>query len=111
MKNSIKRILQKILGFNNYLFIFSLFTIIKLKWDKNEKDFIHFMKLIKGEGIILDIGANIGIMSTHLSRKFKNDEIIAFEPMPENIRTLERIKKILKQIEFWRNESKLRNYR
>lgn len=96
MKHLAKKILQKILGFNTYLFIFSIFTIFRLKYDKKEKDFFHLYQLIKGKGYILDIGANIGIMTTHLARKFPENKIISFEPIPENIKTLQKIIKIFK---------------
>jgi FkbM family methyltransferase len=91
MKTSIKYILQHLLGFKNYLFVFSLFTIYRLKWDKNEKDFLLFLGLIPDGGIVLDIGANIGIMTTHLARKLKRTVIYAYEPIPQNLETLKRI--------------------
>lgn len=49
------------------------------------------MKQLKDEGTILDIGANIGIMSYHLSKQFPKSKIVAFEPMPDNLAVLERI--------------------
>ncbi len=91
MKALIKKTLQRILGFDNYLYIFSLFTIYTLKWNKNEKDFLFFLKLIPNEGIVLDIGANIGIMTAHLCRKLENVTVYAFEPMPNNLKALQRI--------------------
>ena len=91
MKALIKKTLQRILGFDNYLYIFSLFTIYTLKWNKNEKDFLFFLKLIPNDGIVLDIGANIGIMTAHLCRKLKNVTVYAFEPMPNNLKALQRI--------------------
>jgi len=91
MKALIKKILQRILGFDNYLYIFSLFTIYTLKWNKNEKDFLFFLKLIPNEGIVLDIGANIGIMTAHLCRKLDKVTVFAFEPMPNNLKALQRI--------------------
>lgn len=91
MKSFIKLILQKILGFDTYLFIFSRFIINRLEKDKNEKDFIFFLNMIPDNGIILDIGANIGIMTVHLARKFKNTHVYAFEPIPQNIRILHKI--------------------
>lgn len=42
MKNFTKYILQKLLGFRNYLFVFCLFKIKTLHSDKNEKDFLYF---------------------------------------------------------------------
>jgi FkbM family methyltransferase len=91
MKTAVKYILQRILGFKNYLFIFSLFTIYRLKRDKNEKDFLLFLNLIPDGGMVLDIGANIGIMTTHLARKLKRSVIYAYEPIPHNLETLNRI--------------------
>jgi FkbM family methyltransferase len=91
MKTAAKYILQHLLGFRNYLFLFSVFTIYRLKWDKNEKDFLWFLSLIPDGGIVLDIGANIGIMTTHLARKLQRSVIFAYEPIPQNLETLKRI--------------------
>jgi FkbM family methyltransferase len=90
MKNTAKFILHKLLGFKNYLFVFSLFKIYTLKRDKNEKDFFQFLKLIPEGTLILDIGANIGIMSVHLAG-IKNSQVFGFEPMPNNISAFKRI--------------------
>lgn len=93
MKNTIKLILQKLLGYQRYLFVFSKFKIRTLKSDKKEGDFFLFMDEIKEDGLILDIGANIGIMTYHLSKNFPNQKVISVEPMPDNL-------KVLKQIVF-----------
>jgi len=69
-----------------------LFKIRTLKSDSNEKDFFHFLSLLKdGEGSILDVGANIGIMTAHLGQNFPSTTIHVFEPMPINILILKRI--------------------
>ena len=92
MKNTIKYILQKVLGFQFYLYVFSLFKIRTLHSDSNERDFFHFLSLLKdGEGSVLDIGANIGIMTVHLGQKLPHSVIHAFEPMPTNVSVLKRI--------------------
>jgi len=92
VKNTVKFILQKVLGFQFYLYVFSLFKIRTLKSDSNEKDFFHFLSLLKdGEGSILDVGANIGIMTAHLGQNFPSTTIHVFEPMPINILILKRI--------------------
>lgn len=91
MKSRIKYILHSILGFKNYLFVFSLFKIWTLKRDKNEKDFFHFLHLIPENTAILDIGANIGIMTFHLARSVKKSIVYSFEPMPQNIVAFKRI--------------------
>lgn len=91
MKTAVKYILQKILGFRNYLYLFSLFTIWKLKWDKHEKDFIHFLHLLPDDGIVLDIGANIGVMSYYLAKHYPDRKVLAFEPIPYNFNNLKKI--------------------
>jgi len=96
MKSRVINILHKLLGFDNYLFWFSVFTIHTLRWNRNEGDFLFFLKMIPNQGTVLDIGANIGIMTVWLSRKLKNASIIAFEPMPQNIIALKRIMRFYK---------------
>lgn len=93
MKTFFKYILQKSLGLKTYLYVFARFVIVKIRWDKNEKDFFHFMKLISDEGIILDLGANIGVTSYHLAKNFPKSSIFSFEPLTINMNTLKRIKK------------------
>jgi FkbM family methyltransferase len=90
MKNGAKYILHKLLGFKNYLFVFSLFKIYTLKRDKNEKDFFQFLDLIPENTTVLDIGANIGIMTVHLAR-IKGADVFCFEPMPNNILAFKRV--------------------
>lgn len=91
MKNKAKYILHKLLGFRNYLFVFSLYKIRTLKKDKNEKDFFVFLNLIPENTIVLDIGANIGIMTVHLAIAIKGVTVYSFEPMPNNINAFNRI--------------------
>jgi FkbM family methyltransferase len=91
MKSFLQRVLQAILGFETYLFVFSLFKIKTLKWDMAEKDFFFFKNLIPSDGLVLDLGANIGIMSYHLSKHLLGGQVIAFEPIPWNVKTLNRI--------------------
>lgn len=91
MKNTIKYILQKLLGYEKYLFVFSKYKIKTLKKDKKEGDFFLFLEEINGAGDVLDIGANIGIMTYHLSKKFPNNTIYAIEPMPNNLKVLNKI--------------------
>ncbi len=91
MKARIQYILQRILGLDTYLFLFSWFKIKTLKSDRYERDFFKFLDLIEPGSTVLDIGANIGIMSYHLCQ-IDDAEVLAFEPIPRNVKTLERIK-------------------
>jgi FkbM family methyltransferase len=102
MKSKIKHLLQRALGFQTYLYLFANYIIYTLPFNKREGDFLVFLKMIKEDGIILDIGANIGIMTYHLSKKKPSSHIIAFEPAPENLQVLEKIicKKKLNNVEI-----------
>ncbi|WP_372935536.1 FkbM family methyltransferase, partial [Mariniphaga sediminis] len=93
MKTFTKYILQKILGFKTYLYIFSLFVIVKIRWDKKERDFFHFLSLLPAGGNVLDLGANIGVTSYHLSRALPESTIFSFEPLQVNMDILRRVKK------------------
>jgi FkbM family methyltransferase len=110
MKALIKKVLQFVLGFQNYLFVFSLFIIYTLKWNKREGDFLHLLKLLPDKGIILDIGANIGMMTVHLAKAFPNARIFAYEPIPHNIKTLKRIISFFRLKNVVVFESALGNY-
>jgi FkbM family methyltransferase len=54
----------------------------------------RIMKLVEGikidNGIILNIGANIGFYSVHLANSFAHNEIISVEPNPEAYGTLKK---------------------
>src|SRR5437764_6126474 len=91
IENFIKRLLQRVFGFKDYLFIFSIFTINRLKWGAIEKEFLEFMKLVPDDGVILDLGANIGIMTTHIASRRRKAMVYSFEPIAENLITLKRI--------------------
>jgi FkbM family methyltransferase len=93
MKIFLIRTLQRLLGFERYLYVFSRYVVTTLQWNLKEKDFLYFVNLLKDNGIVLDVGANIGAMTTHLSRRLKNSKIFSFEPVPFNISTLKKIVK------------------
>ncbi len=69
-----------------------MFKIKTLRSDSKEKDFFHFLALMKdGKGDVLDIGANIGIMTVHLAQHLPHSTIHAFEPMPSNLEVLKKV--------------------
>jgi len=96
MKTLIKLILQKVLGFKNYLFIFSVYILSTLKHNRKEGDFLHFLSLLPDSSTLLDIGANIGVMTVHMARRLPASRICAFEPVPENLSNLNRLVKLFK---------------
>jgi FkbM family methyltransferase len=96
LKSTIKRTLQSILGFDNFLFYFSRLTIKRLYQNKHEEEFVHFLSLLPTDGALLDIGANIGIMTVPLANRATNGHVFSFEPMPNNLKALKRIVKYYK---------------
>lgn len=110
MKTLIKLILQKLLGFKNYLFLFSLYITATLKYNKKESDFLHFLSLLPDHSIVLDIGANIGVMSTHIARKLPGSQVFSFEPVPDNLNALHRLLKFFKLTNVRVFEMALGNY-
>ena len=91
LKNWTQIFLQKILGFQNYLFMFAAFSIYRIRKTRYDEEFLHFVNMIPDDGLVLDIGANIGITTIPLSKKLPNSQIAAIEPIPHNVRTLKKI--------------------
>lgn len=85
MKNAIKAILQGILGYRRYLRVFAWFKVKTLHSDNRERDFFAFLALLPSDGIVLDIGANLGFITAHLAQKVNKGSVVAFEPMPDNL--------------------------
>lgn len=91
IKDILRGLGQKLLGFDNYLFVFSLFNITRMQAGGYEKAFCFFADMISGDGAILDIGANIGAMTVTLAKKHPKSIIYAFEPVALNRKALERV--------------------
>ena len=91
------------LGFRSYLFTFAKYKIRTLKNDDKENDFFYFLDMLNdGQGNVLDIGANLGIMTVHLAQNLPNSTIHAFEPVPDNRIVFKQVvdKYELKNVEF-----------
>jgi FkbM family methyltransferase len=57
-----------------------------------EKEFRFFTDMIPaGNTVILDIGANIGVMSAYMAMIRKGAQVFSFEPIPDNQATLEKV--------------------
>jgi len=91
LKNFIIGILQVIVGFNNYLLLFSCNKILFLRFDRRKKDFLRFVKMIPNESNVLIIGANTGITTVPVARRISSGKIIAFEPVAQNVIILKRV--------------------
>jgi FkbM family methyltransferase len=110
MKTLVKFVLQKVLGFKNYLFFFSLYIAATLKNDRKESDFLHFLSLLPDNSTFIDIGANIGVMTVYLARKHPGSQVFSFEPVPDNLNTLYRLIRFFRLTNVIVIESALGNY-
>lgn len=87
MKEKLQRFLQKVLGYDNYLYWFARVKTSFFKGSTYEAEFFEFLNLVPA-GTILDIGANIGITTVPIAQKFPQQKLHSFEPIPSNCRAL-----------------------
>ncbi|MEO6694444.1 MAG: FkbM family methyltransferase [Ignavibacteria bacterium] len=90
-KHFIIRNLHSLLGFENYLFTFTLFKISTLKHDNRKKEFVYFTKLFRRDANVIVIGANTGITTIPIAKNVLSGKVFAFEPIDQNYKTLLRI--------------------
>ncbi len=95
MKSRIQYLLQKILGYDNYLFYFSIFSIYRMRFLNWDKAFLYFLKLINkvNGSVIIDVGANIGVTTIILAKHFPNRTILSYEPIKANFNTIIKVLK------------------
>jgi len=88
LKTKIQYFLQQLLGLDGYLKLFARFKVATIKYDRKENDFFTFLSMVPKGGVVLDVGANLGIM-THFLSKLQQTEVVAIEPMPQNFKVLQ----------------------
>lgn len=91
LKNRIRNWCQQLLGLEHYLFVFARIQVFRIRYLGHQPEFRFFLRLIPGEGILLDIGANIGTMTVLLARQFPQCRVYAFEPVPMHARTVQKL--------------------
>lgn len=91
MKRGVQRVLQRVLGFERYLFVFARVNLVTMPRQRRYRDLFHFLDMIRPADLVLDIGANIGLMTVLMSRRVPQGRVEAFEPIGENYRALTRI--------------------
>lgn len=89
-KEFAKKLLQSILGFENYLYYFSRYKTNVLHRDPDEQTIFRFIDLVPEGSLLLDVGANLGFITYHLAQK-RDCRVVAFEPIPTNRAVLARI--------------------
>ena len=93
MKNYIISLLQKLLGYERYLFVFAKMKIRFLKFNRRKDTYRHFKNLIPEDSTVAVIGASVGITTLPIANGKR--EIFAYEPIPSNVSIIEKLKKKL----------------
>lgn len=93
---ALQGILQKSMGYENYLFILSVFKVFLFKWYRREADFNFFLDLLNESDVVLDVGASLGVTTTLISRRVRTGVVYAFEPIPLSYNNLERLIRFFK---------------
>jgi FkbM family methyltransferase len=92
MKHQIKRLLQQLLGIDNYLLLFSWLSVQRTLKFGFDKELRHFSQILSGQpGCIIDVGANIGNTTVPLAIWNPSASIHAFEPVPLNLKVLNKV--------------------
>jgi FkbM family methyltransferase len=102
MKSRVKAAIQKQFGFDNYLLLHGMFVFATMRFRRDEGAVRHFVKRLPKDATVLDIGANVGHMALLFARRANRGKIVAFEPIPENVRAAQRLIRLarVKNVQF-----------
>jgi FkbM family methyltransferase len=94
----IKQVTYRTLGMRNFCLVKGLWNVAR----GFEKSYEDFLGLLPNGGLLLDIGANIGITTAFALRKRPDLSVIAFEPIPTNLAAAKRLCRTLrvKEVDF-----------
>ena len=78
---------------NNVMFLHEVNSVTKYRNDtffNKEPETLEWIDKFAKNSVFWDVGANVGLYSIYASQKFKNIEIVSFEPSPSNLKILTR---------------------
>lgn len=81
---------QLILGRENWLLFMAHINLTRMRGKQYESTFRQFSHLLPDRGLVLDIGANLGVMSAYLAQKNSSWKIVAIEPIPLHVTVINR---------------------
>jgi FkbM family methyltransferase len=82
LKAAVQRILQRALGLPAYLDLFARYRLLASRFDPRDAAFRDFLGRLPENGLALDVGANVGVMTVQLARRVRGGTVHAFEPNP-----------------------------
>lgn len=93
IKNIIKRLVQKLLGYERYGILKTLFKVKFQLGNENEISILNY--IIRKDDYCIDIGVNLGEYSYYLSKIVgKEGKVFSFEPFSRNVKVMNRFLKI-----------------
>jgi FkbM family methyltransferase len=96
LKSAVQRTLQRTFGLDTYLDLFARYRLLSSRWDSRDAAFRAFLDRVPEDGLALDIGANVGVMTVRLARRLSRGRVHAFEPNPACFAAAERLVKRLR---------------
>jgi FkbM family methyltransferase len=91
VKQTLQRALQAALGLEGYLGLFARYRLFTSRWDASDGAFRTFRARLPEDGVVLDVGANVGVLSVLLARGAPRRTVHAFEPNPVSYATASRL--------------------
>jgi len=91
LKTAVQRILQRTVGFPAYLDLFARYRLLVSRWDPRDAAFRAFLGRLPEDGLVLDVGANVGVMTVQLARQVRRGTVHAFEPNPPSYAAAQRL--------------------
>lgn len=88
MKSLIIKILHSILGYDRYLYVFSICKITTLIFFRKKWDYLYFVRKLMPDSNVVVIGASTGITTIPLAKKCKKAKVFAYEPIKSNYNTI-----------------------
>jgi FkbM family methyltransferase len=88
VKALILKFLHRVLGYDNYLRLFSICKINMLWLDSRKSDFLFFETLLSEKANILVVGACTGITTIPFAKNHPKRKIFAYEPLASNFQAL-----------------------
>jgi FkbM family methyltransferase len=82
---------QRGLGLPRYLDLFARYRMATSRWDPRDAPFREFLRRLPRDGLVLDVGANVGVMTARLARHLARGAVHAFEPNPVTRAAAERL--------------------
>lgn len=79
-----------LLGREAWLLFVANLNLKRMSGKKYERAFRHFTTMLPSAGLVLDIGANLGVMSAYMAKKNAAWKIIAVEPIPLHVKVMKR---------------------